>query len=77
MTTTNAMVKYVPELEDIRRGVKALPSLKRFTDKKGRKRAMVSAVEGWKRLAAYEEIGLTPEIVKLLKELWFDAEWHT
>lgn len=77
MATTNAIVKYIKKLEDIRYGKEALPILERFTDKKGRKRAMVSAVEGWKRLSEYEDIGLTPEIVRLLKELWFDAEWHT
>lgn len=77
MTTTNAMVQFVPRLEHIRNGEEELPTLERFTDKKGRKRAKVSAAEGWKRLSEYEDIGLTPEIVRLLKELWFDAEWHT
>lgn len=77
MATTNAMVKFIKKLEDIRHGKEALPILERFTDKKGRKRAMVSAADGWKRLSEYEDIGLTPEIVRLLKELWFDAEWHT
>lgn len=77
MTTTNSMVKYVKKLFDIREGRETLPTVERFTDKKGRKRAMVSAVEGWKRLAEYEATGLTPEIVNLLKELWFDAEWHS
>lgn len=77
MLTTNRMVQYIPELEDIRHGKKELPLLERFTDKNGHKRAMVSAAQGWKQLAAYEDTGLTPEIVKLLKELWFDAEWNS
>ncbi len=73
MMITNRMVKYIPELDNMR-NKKGLPEVKRFTDNKGRKLPMTSAADAYKQLAAYEKTGVTPEVVQLLKELWFGAE---
>jgi len=35
--------------------------MERFTDKNGRKKPMTSSVEAYKKLAAYESTGITPE----------------
>ena len=40
--------------------------MERFTDAKGKKKAMTSSIEAYKRLAEYEATGLTPEEVRAL-----------
>lgn len=70
--TVNSTVVYVPELEEMRKS--GLPDVKRFTDKKGRKLPMTSSVDAYKQLAEYEETGITPEVVRLLKKLWFGVD---
>ena len=42
--------------------------MERFTDAKGRKKSMVSSVAAYKKLAEYEDIGLTPEQVRALAD---------
>lgn len=68
-SSTNRMVAFIPELDDMRET--GLPEVKRFTDNKGHKLPMASSAEAYKQLAAYEKTGVTPEVVQLLKNLWF------
>ena len=48
--------------------------MERLTNSKGRKKSMTSSAEAYKRLAAYESTGITPEQLQSLLDIKKNAK---